>query len=497
MSFPYLSTIIFLPIVGSIIIAFLIGDREKWIKWLAASFSLVTFLISLVAFFAYDRSAAAGGTFQFVENVLWIPPLKAYYHLGVDGISLPMVALTAFLGLICVLISWKEHVRVREYFAWLLLLEASILGVFASLDLLLFFLFWELELVPMYFIISVWGAGRRDYSAMKYIIYTLFGSVFILAGILFIYLTTGSLSMVDPIAAGNPLVRTAVPAAAIFFMLFIGFAVKLPVFPVHTWLPDAHTDAPTAGSVMLAGALIKMGGYGMIRICVTMFPEVAKTYAPFIVVLAVISVIYGAALTLRQNDLKRMIAYSSVSHMGYVLLGIFALGQVSMTGATVYMVSHGLLTGLLFAAAGLTIHNVHERDFGKLGGLAKQMPMVAVVFSIAGFGSFGFPSTIGFVAEYTTFIGSYISGVVAGIEVATIVAIGGIVLSAVYILWMLQRIFMGPVKEEYNNVKDADKLEKFYLFSFVALIFLFGLFPGILTNIIQPGIAPIIKLLGG
>ena len=497
MSFPYLSTIIFLPIAGSIIIAFLIGDREKWIKWLAAAFSGVTFLISLIAFFVYDRSEAANGTFQFVEKVLWIPPLNANYHVGVDGISLPMVVLTAFLGLVCVLISWKEHVRVREYFAWLLLLEASILGVFASLDLLLFFLFWELELVPMYFIISVWGAGRRDYSAMKYIIYTIFGSLFILAGILFIYLNTGSLSMVDPMDSGRALVQTGVTGAAIFFMLFIGFAVKLPVFPLHTWLPDAHTDAPTAGSVMLAGALIKMGGYGMIRICVTMFPEAAKTYAPFIVVLAVISIVYGAALTLRQSDLKRMIAYSSVSHMGYVLLGIFALGQVSMTGATIYMVSHGLLTGLLFAAAGLTIHNVHERNFGKLGGLGKQMPMVMVVFSIAGFGSFGFPSTIGFVAEYTTFIGSYISGVVGGIQVATIIAISGIVLSAVYILWMLQRIFMGPVKEEYNHVKDADRLEKVYLFSFVALIFLFGLFPGILTSIIQPGIAPIITSLGG
>ncbi|MDO8687588.1 MAG: NADH-quinone oxidoreductase subunit M, partial [Dehalococcoidales bacterium] len=326
--FPYLSTIIFLPIAGSIIIAFLIGDREKWIKWLAAAFSGVTFLISLAAFFVYDRSEAANGTFQFVEKVLWIPPLGANYHVGVDGISLPMVVLTAFLGLVCVLISWKEHVRVREYFAWLLLLEASILGVFASLDLLLFFLFWELELVPMYFIISVWGAGRRDYSAMKYIIYTIFGSLFILAGILFIYLNTGSLSMVDPMDSGRALVQTGVSAAAIFFMLFIGFAVKLPVFPLHTWLPDAHTDAPTAGSVMLAGALIKMGGYGMIRICVTMFPEAARTYAPLIVVLAVISIIYGAALTLRQSDLKRMIAYSSVSHMGYVLLGIFALGQV-------------------------------------------------------------------------------------------------------------------------------------------------------------------------
>lgn len=495
MSFPYLSTIIFLPVVGSIIIAFLIGNREKWVKWLAASFTMATLVVALVAFFLFDRSAT--GTFQFEEKVLWIPPLGSHYHLGADGLNLPMIVLTAFLGFMVVLISWKEHLRIREYFAWLLLLEASILGVFSALDLLLFFVFWEVELVPMYFLISVWGAGRRDYSAMKYIVYTLFGSVFMLAGILFLFFTTGSLSMVDSVAGGQPIARTAIPAAAIFFLLFIGFAVKLPVFPLHTWLPDAHTDAPTAGSVMLAGALIKMGGYGMIRICVSMFPEVARTYAPLLVVLAVISVLYGAALTLRQTDLKRMIAYSSVSHMGYVLLGIFALGQVSVTGAMLYMVSHGLLTGLLFAVAGLTIHNVHERNFGKLGGLARQMPIVAVVFSIAGFGSFGFPTTVGFVAEYTTFIGSFISQVVNGIQVATIVAVGGIILSAVYILWMLQRIFFGPVKEEFSSVKDADKLEKVYLFSFVVLIFLGGLYPAILTNVIQPGVSPIIKLLGG
>ncbi|MDO8577789.1 MAG: NADH-quinone oxidoreductase subunit M, partial [Dehalococcoidales bacterium] len=270
-----------------------------------------------------------------------------------------------------------------------------------------------------------------------------------------------------------------------------------PVFPLHTWLPDAHTDAPTAGSVMLAGSLIKMGGYGMIRLCVSLFPDAARTYAPLIIVLAVISVIYGAALTLRQNDLKRMIAYSSVSHMGYVLLGIFALGEKSMTGAMIYMVSHGLLTGLLFACAGLTIHNVHERKFENLGGLAKQMPFLAVAFSIAGFGSFGFPSTVGFVAEYTTFIGSYVSGIVNGIQLATILAIAGVILSAVYILWMLQRLFFGPVKEQFNNVKDADRVEKAALYGFIGLIFLFGLFPSILTSVIQGGISPIVKSLGG
>lgn len=495
MSFPYLSTIIFLPAIGSIVIAFLVGGRERLVKWLAAIFTSLTFIVSLAAYFAFDPSAAIG-TFQFQEKALWIAPLGAHYHVGADGLNLPMIALTAFLGLVVVLISWHEHHRVREYFAWLLLLEASILGVFASLDLLLFFLFWELELVPMWFIISVWGSGRRDYSAMKYVIYTLFGSVFILAGILFYFLSTGTLSMVDAGQAA-PLVRFAIPSAAIFFLLFIGFAVKLPVFPVHTWLPDAHTDAPTAGSVMLAGSLIKMGGYGMIRLCIGLFPEVAKQYAPLIIVLAVISVVYGAALTLRQNDLKRMIAYSSVSHMGYVLLGLFALGERSMTGAMIYMVSHGLLTGLLFACAGMTIHNVHERKFENLGGLAKQMPFLAVAFSIAGFGSFGFPSTVGFVAEYTTFIGSFVSNIVPGIKVATIIAILGIILSAVYILWMLQRIFFGPVKEQFNHVKDANRVEKAALYSFIVLIFLFGIFPSILTNVIDPGISPIVRSLGG
>jgi|TARA_B100001964_G_scaffold220466_1_gene263541 NADH-quinone oxidoreductase subunit M len=497
LSFPYLSAIIFLPAIGSIIIAFLGGNRPRLTKYLAALFTLASFILSLVIFAAFDRSAGASGTFQFEEKALWIPPLGAHYHLGMDGLNLPMVVLTAFLGFIVVLISWKENLRIREHFAWLLLLETSILGVFSSLDLLLFFVFWEIELIPMYFIIAVWGTGRRQYSAIKYVIYTLFGSAFILAGILCLYFTTGSLSMVDSSPGGRALITTAIPAAVIFFFLLIGFAVKLPVVPLHTWLPDAHTDAPTAGSVMLAGALIKMGGYGMIRISVGLFPEVARTYAPLLVILAVITVLYGAALTLRQHDLKRMIAYSSVSHMGYVLLGVFALGEMSLTGAVLQMVSHGLLTGLLFAVAGLTIHNVHERDLRKLGGLARQIPIIAVIFFIAGFGSFGVPATSGFIAEYITFIGSFISQVVDGIQVATIVAIGGIILSAVYILWMLQRAFYGPVQEQYNSVKDANTLERFYMFAFVALIMLIGIYPSFLINIIQLGVSPIVRLLGG
>ncbi|MBI2836644.1 MAG: NADH-quinone oxidoreductase subunit M [Chloroflexi bacterium] len=490
--FPYLSTIVFLPVAGSVIIL-LAGTKERLVKWIAALFTFVSLLASIGTLFRFDRAIEA---MQFEEKASWIPAFNANYHLGVDGLSLPLVVLTAFLGFMVVLISWKEHNRVREYFAWLLLLETSILGVFTSLDLLLFFIFWEIELIPMYFLISVWGAGRRDYSAMKYMIYTLFGSAFMLAGILSLYFATGSLSLVD-LAGGRALAQSAIPAAAMFFFLLIGFAIKLPVFPFHTWLPDAHTDAPTAGSVMLAGALIKMGGYGMIRVSVSLFPDIARTYAPLLVTLAVIGVLYGAALTLRQNDIKRMIAYSSVSHMGYVLLGVFALGEVSLTGATLQMVSHGLLTGLLFAVAGLTMHNVHERDLRKLGGLARQAPVIAVVFSIAGLGSLGLPMTSGFIAEFITFAGSFASDVFGGMQVATLLAVAGVVFAAGYILWMIQRAFYGPALAQYNGVKDADALERVYMFAFVALILVIGIYPAVLTDIIQNGISPVVKLLGG
>ena len=383
----------------------------------------------------------------------------------------------------------------REYFAWLLLLEASILGVFCSLDLLLFFIFWEIEVIPMYFLISIWGTGRKEYSSIKYVLYTLFGSAFMLAGILSLYFTTGTMDMVAIANGGLGMIQSIMPAASIFFLLLIGFAIKLPVFPLHTWLPDAHTDAPTAGSVMLAGALIKMGGYGMIRLVVSFFPSVAKDFAPLLMSLAVVSILYGAALTLRQTDIKRMIAYSSVSHMGFVLLGIFALGEVSLTGAGLQMFSHGLLTGLLFAMAGLTMHNVGERDLRNLGGLAKQMPFVAIVFTIAGLGSLGLPLTSGFAAEFITFVGSYTSGV-AGSELLTLLAVIGVVVAAGYILWLLQRTFYGPIKEAFNGVKDADRLEKVYMVAFVAVILLVGIYPAIITDVIKAGVAPIAAMIG-
>jgi len=494
LDFNFLTTIIFLPALGAVIIAFIPGLSGRVIRWLSVIFTLVPLALSVYLFAIFDRSS---GAIQFEEKLSWIPAINAHYHLGVDGISLPLVILMALLGFLVVLISWKIDLRHREYFAWLLLLETSILGVFCSLDLLLFFLFWEIEVIPMYFLISIWGTGRKEYSAIKYVIYTLFGSAFMLAGILSLYFATGSLSMVDIAQGGMAMVQSVIPAAAIFWLLIIGFAVKLPVFPLHTWLPDAHTDAPTAVSVVLAGALLKMGGYGMIRVCVSIFPQVAQQFALILIVLAVVNVLYGAAITMRQTDLKRLIAYSSVSHMGYVLLGIFALGQVSLVGATMQMFSHGIITGLLFAMAGLVMHNSKERDLRKLGGLARQMPVIAVVFSVAGLASLGLPTTSGFAAEFLVFVGSFTSAAVAGIKLWTILGVLGIVITAGYILWMLQRVFYNSPQDKFNKVKDADILERVYMFVFVAVIMGVGIYPAILTDVIQAGVMPVMGLLGG
>ena len=493
MSFPYLSIIVFLPLIGAIVIALLPGATPRQVKRTAALFTSVVFILSVALFFMFDRSLSGP---QFVEQASWIPALNVQYYLGVDGLSLPMLILTAMLGLIAVLVSWKIDLRAREYFAWLLILETGILGVFCSLDLILFFLFWEVELIPMYLLISIWGSGRKEYSAMKFVLYTLVGSALMLAGILLLYSQAGTFDMTVLAGMGLEAALGSLMATAIFFLLFIGYAVKLPIFPLHTWLPDAHTDAPTAVSVILAGILIKMGGYGMIRVCVGIFPETAKDYAPLLVALAVVGIIYGAAVTLRQTDLKRLIAYSSISHMGFVLLGIFALSQVSMTGATLQMFSHGIITGLLFALAGLIYDKTHERSIPLLGGLARQMPIILVIFSVAGLAALGLPSTSGFAAEFLVFLGSFNSEVVPGIQIYTVIGILGVVLGAGYILWMLQRVFYGTPKAQYDGVPDANRLEKVYIFSMVAVIMLIGIYPAILTDIMKMGVLPVLAPLG-
>jgi NADH-quinone oxidoreductase subunit M len=486
-----LSIILFLPAVGAVLIALFV-KQPRTVKLTAAIFTFIPFALSVALFVIFDRS----GGLQFVEQAQWISSINAQYHLGVDGLGLPMVILTTFLGFVAVFVSWKINLRTKEYFAWLLLLETGILGVFMSLDLLLFFLFWEVELIPMYMLISIWGTppplGRKEYSATKFVIYTLFGSAFMLAGILTLYYSASphTFSMVD-IASGAAQLIPVIPLSSIFFLIFIAFAIKLPVFPLHTWLPDAHTDAPTAVSVILAGVLLKMGAYGMIRLVAGfggggLVPGVAEHYTGIIAAFAVVSVLYGAAATMRQTDLKKLIAYSSVSHMGFVLLGIFALKQLSLTGATLQMFSHGLITGLLFAMVGLVYDKTHQRQIPMLGGLARQMPVIAVVFSIAGLAALGLPTTIGFIAEFTVFVGSFGSTALPAAQTYVVLAVFGIVLGAGYILWMLERVFYREPKEQYNGVKDADNMEKVYIFAFVALIMLFGVYPRLLLDVIGP-----------
>ena len=494
MGFNWLSLVIFLPVAGAAVIAFTPGLSSRATRYIAAFFTLIPLVISLALFVLFDRSA---GGIQFEETASWIPAINAGYHLGLDGLSLPLVLLAALLGFLVVLISWKVDLRVREYFAWLLLLETSILGVFCSLDMLLFFVFWEIEVIPMYFLISIWGAGRKEYSAIKYVIYTLSGSALMLAGILAVYFATGSLDIIELSKNGLAALQSLMPAAPVFFLLLAGFAVKLPVFPLHTWLPDAHTDAPTAVSVVLAGCLIKMGGYGMIRVCLGIFPDAARQFAPILLALAVVNIVYGAAVTLRQTDLKRLIAYSSISHMGFVLLGVFALGSLSLTGAGLQMFSHGIITGLLFAVTGLVMHNTGEHDISRLGGLARQMPVIAAIFGIGAIGAMGVPGTSGFVAEVSVFLGSFSSGVVEGVRIYTFISMLGILLAAVYMLMLVQRVFFGPVLDQFKSIKDADNLEKVYMFAFVVLIMLVGIYPAILTDVIKAGISPVMRLLGG
>jgi len=488
-----LSTILFLPVAGAIVLA-LLRLPDKGLKQVAALFAGVTFLLAVLMFADYDRSE---GGLQFVERYTWIESISAEYFLGVDGLSAPLFLLTAFLGFLSVFISWNIKERVREHFAWLLILEFSIMGVFAAQDFLLFFIFWEIELIPMYFLIAIWGTkpplGRKEYSAVKYLLYTLLGSAGLLAGILVTYFYTNSWDMtqIGGLAASLGIgIQTLM-----FFLIFFCFAVKLPMFPFHTWLPDAHTDAPTAGSVMLAGVLIKMGGYGMIRL-LGMFPEVSDKYAWILAMMGIIGVLYGAAATLRQTDLKRLIAYSSVSHMGYVLLGIFALQQVSVTGAALQLFSHGVVTGLLFAMVGVVYDKTHERRLPLLGGLARQMPVAAVVFSIAGMASLGLPLTSGFAAEFLIFTGSYNSDAFSAVQAFTILGVIGIVLTAGYILWMIQRAFYHEPKTQFDHLPDATLMERCVIFSLVTSIMVVGIFPNVFTDIIDKTLENIMPWLG-
>jgi len=482
-----LSFVIFLPIVGALAMVLLPRKHEGLARWLAAGVSAVVLVVVIGLFVAYDRDDSG---YQFVnETTIFesdFTDLTINFAVGLDGLSLPMVLLTALLGFISVLISWRVEMRPREYFAWLLVLETSLLGVFSALDLLLFFAFWEVELIPMYFLISIWGSGNRIYSAWKYLLYTFFGSAFMLVGILVLGFTAGTFDLRELSQLGA-IQDAIIPAWAIFGLITAAFLIKLPVVPAHTWLPDAHTDAPTAVSVILAGVLLKMGGYGLLRISLGIMPDVAEDAAVWFAIIAAISILYGAIMTLIQTDLKRLIAYSSVSHMGYVLLGVSALGTVGLEGASMQMFTHGLITGMLFVLVGMVYDRAHTRNIGELSGLAHRMPFITVMMVVAGLASLGLPAMAGFVSEVTVFLGTFEEH-----EAATIAGVIGVVFAAGYILWTIARVFWGAPNPRWADLPDAHAWwERGPLLAMAALIVVIGVYPVWMMDLFELGVQPI------
>jgi len=486
-----LTIIVFLPLAGVAAVLLLPREREERAKWIAAAVTAVTLCLTLALFVDYDRGA---GGFQYVDSTTWLKSDLAdftlNYAVGVDGLSLAMLMLTSFLFLVAALVSWRIELRPREYFAWMLVLETSLLGVFSALDFVLFFLFWEIELIPMYFLISIWGTGRKLYSAWKYVLYTLTGSGFMLVGLLVLGFTAGTFDIRE-LAQSGEITDAIIPAQAIFLLIITAFVIKLPVVPFHTWLPDAHTDAPTAVSVILAGVLLKMGGYGILRLSLSIMPEEARDLSVWMAALAAASILYGALVTLMQTDLKRLIAYSSVSHMGYVLLGASALGTVGLAGAAMQMFTHGLITGLLFVLVGMIYDRTHTRQIGELSGLAQRMPFIATIMVVAGLASLGLPSLAGFVSEVTVFLGTF-----ARHEFLTSLGVIGIVITAGYILWMIQRVFWGEASEKWEGIGDATAWwERAPLLALTAVIVAVGVYPAVMLDLLETGVVPIAERL--
>ncbi len=479
MGFNILTILTFLPIFGMIIIAIVPNKAEKSAKWIALITSLILLGLSIYLWVSFDKTQAA---IQFEEKFRWVSGVNIYYHLGVDGISMPMVFLTCLLTVLGILVSWGITYKPKVFFALMLLLATGMIGVFVALDFILFYIFWELVLLPMYFLIAMWGSANRMYAAIKFFIYTLFGSVLMLVGILLIFFNSG-LKTFDILELANTNIAVNLQNW-IFFLLFMGFAIKVPMFPFHTWLPDAHTEAPTAGSVLLAGILLKMGSYGFIRISIPILPEAAKSWAPALAILAVIGIIYGALASLIQKDLKRLVAFSSVSHMGFVMLGISMLTPTSINGAVLQMFNHGCITGMLFLLVGMIYERTHTRMIEDMGGLANKVPLWAGILAFTSFASLGLPGLSGFWGEFLVLFGTFNKGTTFA-KVMVYISILGIVLGAAYLLWMLQRVIFGVSNEKLHGLKRLNWLEFITLAPLIAIIILIGVYPAPILNIIN------------
>ena len=469
----YLSLILFTPLAGALFLLFVPKQNEDAIRWIANAVALVGFAVSVPLWFWYNPQNA---DFQFIERMTWIPSVGAEYFLGVDGFSTLLILLTTMMGFIAILSSWNAITeRVKEYYIIILLLQTGMLGAFMSLDFLLFFLFWEVMLVPMYFLIGIWGSANRLYSAIKFFLYTLVGSVVMLLGILALYFYSHSVTGVysfDVLA----LHKMTIPYDLqwwVFLAFFLGFAIKVPMFPFHTWLPDAHTDAPTAGSVILAAVLLKMGTYGFIRFSLPILPEASRHFVPMMVTLSIIGIVYGALVALAQKDWKRLVAYSSVSHMALVMLGMFALNPVGITGSIFQQLNHGISTGALFLLVGVVYERRHTREISEYGGLSKVMPVYAAVFLLMTMSSIGLPTLNGFIGEFLILQGVFVAN-----KIWAAFAASGVVLGAAYMLYLYQRTMFGKIENPKNENLPDMSLREFATFApLIVLAVWMGLYP--------------------
>lgn len=485
-----LTWVTFLPLVGAVLL-WTVVRREAYARIFALAVALADFVLSLHLWFHFDSGY---GRDQFVEKVAWLLNGQISYHLGMDGISLVLVMLTTFLGPIIILSTWKAITdRVPEFMGFLLFLQTAMLGTFFARDMLLFYVFWEAMLIPMYFIIGIWGGQRRIYAAVKFFIFTMVGSVFMLVGILYLFFQAGSMDLYDflNVSLGHE------AQLWLFAAFFLAFAIKVPVFPLHTWLPDAHVEAPTAGSVVLAGVLLKMGTYGMLRFAMPLFPEGVAYFAPAISILAVIGIIYGALVAMVQPDVKKLVAYSSVSHLGFVVLGLFSLTPLGVAGGIFTMLAHGLSTGALFLLVGVIYERRHTREITEFGGLAHGMPVYATFFMIATLASVGLPGMAGFIGEFLILFGTFGSATLAHARVMAILAATGVVLGAIYMLWMYQRVFFGKLSNEKNKgLPDLSWREVVVLLPIVVFIFWLGVRPGLILDRVETSISAVMAPFG-
>jgi len=496
-----LSLITFTPLVGAFAILLCPKEKVQWPKIMAVAFSGLSFLFSIQLLTQFDRGT---DVMQFVEKASWIPAFGIQYSVGVDGLSVPLVILTTLLSLVSIIASFNITNRLKEYMFWFLVLETGMLGVFVSLDFFLFYIFWEVTLVPMYFLIGIWGGPQKEYAAIKFFLYTLFGSVFMLIAMLALYFKADphTFDILELIRQGSQFTGKF-PMIA-FLLLFIAFAIKVPVFPFHTWLPLAHVEAPTAVSVILAGVLLKMGIYGMMRISFPMFPSTALWFSVPLLILAFINIIYGALVAMAQKDMKKMVAYSSISHMGYALLGLAAFTVTGFNGAVMQMVNHGIITGSLFLLVGILYDRAHTRGIEDFGGLGARLPVYTGFVTLASMASLGLPGLSGFISEFLCFLGAFsadgpriFSGSISVFKLFTALSVIGILITAAFFLRMVQKVFLGPFNDRWDGLKDMNFRELLTVVPLAVLTVMIGVWPHWLLSIMDRTMSSMVSYIHG